>query len=36
VLENQDKLKMIDFGVNLMLVSLIYAIIEKADLMMLF
>ena len=27
---------MIDFGVNLMLVSLIYAIIEKADLMMLF
>ena len=30
VLENQDKLKMIEFGAKLMLVSLIFCIIEKA------
>jgi len=33
VLERQDKFKMIEFGANLMLVTLTYAVIKKADLM---
>ena len=31
VLESQDKLKMIEFGVNLMLVALIYAVIDPSQ-----